>query len=473
MPKKLKTFNSFVDQLLPIEIDILLSVAQFKEPENTALLNQIANNVLHPNKRLAFDENINKRRYSNLKTWIEAKLDAKDVDRHYKWLQHIDEQVMCDTISPNEEKELISYLRNYSSPDYYFMKLYQVAEHYRSFLLIRVRHEFYEHAQRFLNRFESAYKKSMEVHNEIQRASVDIVNQYIKMNTETRHWVKRLQDFFYDENLDGFNRYMAAIRLIFIYYNYREFEKLIYVYDYLDDLLKTGNFYSRRIIANYYGNRLMLHSRYNELEKAERYGYLSLIPRTIDYVYYLNNLCSVLLRQKKSEIALKLMRSNIQEMRKTQGIHTKVNFVALYVKCLNDTNQPQPAESFAESFLNDIKEELFEYRWHFFFVSYLEALALQGKYKKLVWHSERLKLLKHDEQYRQNLGYLPTLYWQITIGQYKEGLIQFEECYQLLKASALTWMAHPSKVKRMQELIKETSRFDLELGKQLSAIEFK
>lgn len=92
-------------------------------------------------------------------------------------------------------------------------------------------------------------------------------------------------------NLDGLNRYLAIVRLTLIYFNYREYDRLDKIYDDLDGMMRGGQFYSRRILLNYYANRVMLHSKRNELEKASVYGYLSIRQHSGDYLHYVNNLC--------------------------------------------------------------------------------------------------------------------------------------------------------------------------------------
>ena len=66
------------------------------------------------------------------------------------------------------------------------------------------------------------------------------------------------------------------VRLTFLYINYREFEKLKKLFVKLDDMFMKGENYSRRLLANYYANRLILHSKFNEWETAINYGYLSI-----------------------------------------------------------------------------------------------------------------------------------------------------------------------------------------------------
>ena len=105
-------------------------------------------------------------------------------------------------------------------------------------------------------------------------------------------------------------------------------------YDVIDALFEKGLFYSRRLLINYYGNRLLFHTRFNEYDKAEFYGYLSISIKTSDYLHYVNNLSAILLRNKKNTEALSLMRQVHPEMKHTHSFHNKVGFMSFYGKCL-------------------------------------------------------------------------------------------------------------------------------------------
>ncbi len=137
----------------------------------------------------------------------------------------------------------------------------------------------------FIEEQRQNYQKALEVNLLLHDATNDIVNQYITKSTDSRQWEDRLISIFYDSTLDGLNRYYAIVRLTFIYYNYKEFHKLSQIYNDLDKLIISGQIYSKRILVNYYANRLLLHSRYNELDKAAYYGYLSIKVHSSDYLF--------------------------------------------------------------------------------------------------------------------------------------------------------------------------------------------
>lgn len=268
-----------------------------------------------------------------------------------------------------------------------------------------------------------------------------------------------LTEVFYNEELDGLNRYLALVRLTFVYFNYRQFEKLREKYNYIDGLFKNGQYYSRRILLNYYGNRVMLHSKFQEFDKAEYYGYLSVREKNSDYIHYVNNLSAVLLRQKKYQDALQLMRSAYPEMKNTPSFHNRIGFVAFYLKCLNDNQQYKNAENYAESFLQAYKKEIFEYRWHIFFSSYLEAILQQEKYSKLLKVVRKYQLLDRERQYQKNANYLPTILWYNAVAQYKEMLIQKDEITSLIQDSIGQLDRVEAKQHQLRDLLEELRPF--------------
>ena len=71
------------------------------------------------------------------------------------------------------------------------------------------------------------------------------------------------------------------------------------MYEALDGLLRQGMFYSRRILFNYYANSVLLHFKFDALQQAEEFSYLSIKQKNADHLHYLNNHSAILLRQGK------------------------------------------------------------------------------------------------------------------------------------------------------------------------------
>lgn len=402
-----------------------------------------------------YDKSIDKRKYSNLKNWINDKLDQIDVDVQFEWMSQMERQIMTDTIAPGEEKVLIRRIKRYEKPGFYFTKFYELVELYRHFLLIRMRYNHHAITNRFVKKYRDKYRECKAVYDKMHEATLDIVNQYSRQSAHSKHWEQWLSDIFYNEELDGLNRYLALVRLTFIYFNYRAFDKLLPKFDYMDRLFSQGVYYSRRLLLNYYGNRLLLHTKFNEYDQAAYYGYLSIRDKNNDYLMYVNNLSAVLLRQHKSREALELMRAAYPEMKETTSFHSRIGFVAFYLKCLNENEQYKNAESYAESFLRAYRKEVFEYRWHIFFSSYLEALLKQEKYGKILKTVRRYQLLEREQAYQSNANYLPTILWYDAIAKYKEMQMAREDLLSSIRSSIENLRGAEAKQYQLRELLEQ------------------
>lgn len=422
MKEKLKNFTCFVRELFPHEVSYLSTVAKFEDPENQKIFERIEISKKIGQDFLPFDPSIDKRKYSRLKKWISHKLSLLDVDLQYQWITQMESQIMRDAISPEEEKELLKSLSSLRTP-YYFIKHYELARHFRQYLLIRMRHHAYGKVQKYLETHEAAYNHSVETYEKIHLATVDITNQYSLNNTESEQWEQFLKECFYNEKLDGLNRLFSAVRLNFLYLNYREYEKLELLLDGQDKLFQKGICYSKRILANYYSNRLLFHSLVGDMEKATHYGYLSIQRKNADYLHYVNNLSSVLLRSGKKQEALRLMQEALPELKQITSTHTRVAFATFYIRCLTQNDLRQEARKYAEIFLRGYSDQVMSQRWHSFFTAYLQSLLEQESYEQIVRTCNKYRLFKKEESYKKRPGYIPTLNWYISLAQYKEGII--------------------------------------------------
>ncbi|TGE16607.1 hypothetical protein E5J99_09525 [Hymenobacter elongatus] len=362
---------------------------------------------------------------------------------------------MTDSISPGEEKALLQTIARYEKPDYYFIKFYELTLSYRQFLLIRMRYKDYQTVSHFIERQRGSSEKSRAVSQKIHDATLDITTQYAQHTTESRQWEQWLLDTFYDEPLDGLNRYFAVVRLTFLYFNYSAFDKLKVVYDALDMLLRQGVFYSRRILFNYCANCVLLHSKFDVLQQAEEYGYLSIKQKNNDHLHYLNNYSAILLRQGKIHEALCLMKQSFPALKHTNNLRNKIGFMSFYVKCLNLNGQPADGEKLADSFLRDNSKDILAHRWHIFFVAYFQALVLQEKYDKLLKTCRKLHLLQKEADYRTRPNYLPTLQWYYNVSQYVENEIDDDHLVENMVSSGQPHFGNPHKQRLLLDLLQE------------------
>lgn len=453
--QKLKKFSEYAEQILPHEASYLLSIENFEDENKRAILERIAHNSNNFNRPIEYDTKIDKRKYSNLKNWIDSRLEEINVDYHFEWINEMDRKVMTDSITPEEEVVLLKTMKNYQHPIYNFMKYYELLLNYRHFLLIRLRYDDHKKVNQWIKSYSGEYARAREVNEKLHQATQDIIDQYSLNNTESRHWENWLTEKFYDDTLDGNNRYFAIIRLTFMYFNYREFEKLKDVYDDLDKLLAQGFFYSKRILYNYYANRLMLHSKFDVLQQAEEYGYLSIRQKNADHLQYLTNFSSILLRRGKIDEALSLMKESMAEMKTTHNFHNKIGFVAFYVKCLNLNGQPADGERYAESFLRINKEHVLSKRWYIFFTAYINALLLQEKYEKVISICKKYGLLTRDEKDQKKPIYLPTIRWYYEMSLYMEGRIGDDKLIDAITNSGKDYLQNHQKSSVISNLLND------------------
>lgn len=464
MRSKLQKFSEFAQMLLPHETAYLLSVQQFDDKIKLAILERVHENCQPQQPFTPYDEELDKRKYSNLKQWIAERLRAVDVDAQYEWLLEVERQIETDSIAPDTEERLLEFLRSCSPIDYHFSKCCEVARLYRHFLLIRMRYAEHREVEDFLRRNQDAYERARQVREQLHEATQDIVRQYSKQATESIQWEPWLTEIFHDKTLDGWNRYMALVRLTFIYYNYRRFEPLREKYDYLGGLFRQGKYYSKRLLINYYGNRLLLHTRFQEYDEAEHYGYLSVRVKTADYIHYANNLCAVLLRRKKYAEALSLMKTALPESRTTHSFHNKIGFVALYIRCLRHTNQHRAAENYADTYLRAWRKEIFEHRWHAFFTAWFEVLLVQKNYSKILKLTDKHQLLERDEVFADKTFYLPAIPWYYAVAALNTQRLQAKQVQERVEPPLDRMTIFPEKRPQLEELLQEVKVHDTNLA---------
>lgn len=453
---KLQKFTQFAEALLPHELGYLQSVAQFQDEEKSSILDRLVANCQPHAEFTPYDTSIDRRKYSYLMNWIEQKLDTISVDKQYEWVSLMEQKIMTDSISPEEEKDLLASIREYDKPLFYFVKFYEMVNNYRHYLLIRMRYAEHQIVDAFLRKMRYAYDRSIYTNERMHRATLDITAQYATNEQESGHWESFLLNTLQDDSMDGYNRDLAAQRLAFLYVNYRQPEKLRRVYNYLDDMLRSGLYYSRRILAKYYANRLILHAKLEEWQTAETYGYLSVRYQGSEYLQHLTNLSAVLLRQEKNEKALHLLQAALPEVRKSQSYHDKTGFAAFYIKSLFKNRQQRKALQYAESFLRSHDpEQLFLQRWHIFFTAYFQLLTHEERFADILSLARKYNLQERERSYQKSAGYLPHLRWYMELAAYKEGKLGESALLDLIRIGLESYQRTEGQQLRMREIITE------------------
>lgn len=430
MRTKLKIFTEFVNNLLPHETRYLLSIQQMTDPVKLKILQQVDENCQSSQQTIPYNTAIDKRKYSHLKNWITKQLKAIDVDEEFAWMCELERKIHWDNINHQEEEKLLKFIRNYSPPIFNFSKFYELVRHYRQFLLIRLRYADYQFVDTFLHQYQSVYERSQLVGQQLHQATQDIIQHYAENSNESIQWEQWLSDVFYDEDLDGFNRYMALIRLIFIAFNYNKYTRIQEMFDSLDQSFSVGRYYSKRLLLNYYNNRLLLHTRLNEPDLAEYYGKLSIRGRNYDYILYVNNLCNVLLQSGKVDESWQILRQALPALKTTHNYHSRIGFVALYIKTLIMQGELEKARSYGEINLKAYEKEILRYRWHRFFASYLECLLLLGRYSEVLTLVNKYDLLEKEKKYKSRSHYLPSISIYSLLAKYQLGELNFSKLIQ-------------------------------------------
>lgn len=433
---QLKKFTSFANLLYPHEVQYLNSIEQFEIQETKAILHIINHNVKTPDKLLPFPKDYDKRRYSNLMKWIKDKLSAADVDVFFEWIMEMEKRINMDDILPEDEKKLLKLTNIITPSSYNFIRFYEMLNSYRDYLLIRTRVFYYQSVQQYLKKYEQAHKNAMEINRKMNHSAVDIIHQHTTSTGDSIQWETFLLETFRNKSIDGFTRYKAFVRATYIYYNYRKFDKLRVIYDELDKEIQTKKFYSKRILANYYANRAMMHSMLREMEIAEKYAYLSIRQQNSDFLFYLIKLCNILIINNKNNDALILMQKHLPQLKKINSMYTKIGFVSVYLRVLNKCGKYSWAESYGETFLSAYKKEIFTVRWHIFFCPYFMSLLKQEKYYELIHLEKKYNLSAMEKEYLGKARYVPTLLWYQALAKYMEGKISESQLKEIVKQSS-------------------------------------
>lgn len=424
MRSKLQKFTDFANGLLPHETSYLISIQSFEDPLRLQILERVHHNAQHIEQFIPYDPDIDKRKYNHLKNWINHRLASIDVDQQFSWIHKMEEKVVTDAIQAKEERQLLKVVKDYQHPWHYFTSLYEMLDNYRHFLLIRMRYSDHEVVNDFIQTYKGDYELSKKVSERIHEATRDIVNQYSGQSIQSDHWKAWLEEVFYNESLDGLNRYMALVRLVFIAHNHRQYDALKEKFEYLESNIVKGKDYSKRLLLNYYNNRLMMHTNFKEYKEAMYYGNLSIRYPSHDRLLYVNNLCAVLLRQNAHQEALELMQRVAPDVRKTTNMHNRIGFIAFYMEALIKNGLYKNAERFGDSFLNAYSKDILKFRWHLFFSIYLESMIYLEHFSKIIRLVKRFDLIGKDEAYRSKNNYSPVIRVFYKLAEYKEGIIR-------------------------------------------------
>lgn len=457
MKTKLKKFTEFSKAILPNEAKYLEDRYQFTDPKKRQIISRVIANALSQNKPIPFDATIDKRKYSYIKDWIEKKLANIDVDANIDWIMALNKKILTDAIASNEEKAFLHYISTYKTIEYNFQNLYELAKEYKSYLLVRMRYKDHQTIANFIKSFKTFYEEAVIVKDKLYAATGEITDQYTRNNTETKHLETWLLSVFNNKDIDGKNRYQAFILLAFMYTNYNENSKLKAIFDQIDQFFNQGEMYSRRILSNYYASRVLLHSKQDEFEEAEFYGYLSIRQNNNDALMYLNNLVAILLRNNKPESAYSLLEQHNDLYKETHNYHQKIGYSSYRIRVLSELQKHQLAESTAKTFLKTYKNEVLNHRWHHFFTSYINVLITLEKYEDVLKLASRFDLIEKESERQKQNNYVPNISWSISLSRYMEGHINSNRLLEEIKAPLKTIQPTKNQKQLMVKVIDKLS----------------
>lgn len=396
--EKFKKFKLLAANLLPHESEYLIHIIKSADPDKISILKNLDSYVskCSPENSLVVDEQIDKRKYSNLLHWIQAELMKIDVDKKLQWTNSTHELILLDRINPEREQQLINAAKRFTSSDFNFLKFYDMLVAYKHYLLIRMRYNEYQIIDQITQKYHYDYQRSKLIYEQLQQATVDIIGLGGSLKREAIQWKNWLFQNFKNPQLDGLNRHMSAIRYIFVCLRYGALDDLGHILNLMDAFFKNGQNYSRRLLVNFYDNKLVYHDKIKDYEKAKFYGYLSIKYDQDDSIIYRNNLINLLIKNLHFKEALEVIDSTDFKIKNTRNFHSAIGFISNHITCLTKTDQTKQAILKGRVFLNAYTHNIIKYRWHRFFSAYHGALLTQELYTEIIKNTEKHKLQQKE-----------------------------------------------------------------------------
>jgi hypothetical protein len=455
MKVKLSQFSDFAKSLLPEEVLLASYSHKFKDPDNIEILRRTVQCAVEHDSFTGFDQTLDKRKYTYVKNWILRKLESIDVDEQYDWMVDTERMVMHDNIEPLRERQLIQLIEGSSPSDFYFLKLYELTIYFYHFAQIRMKESTSEEVRKFIEKNEYAYVYGRKCLEEMAKITQDVIDFYLGKSELKVEGEIKLCDFYKDTNLPGMIRYYALVRLTFLYYIQNRLEQILPFYDIMQNYFLQGKYYSKRILSNFYSNLLIIHSKLNNLEQAERYGKYSIHYKNNDYLHYLNNLAAVQLRLQKNDKALETLKCGLKEARQTDNFHNKQGFTALFVKALSEKGQLKAAEKYGETFIENHRKDVLKARWHLFFTTYFQVLWGLERYRRIISLTRGLDLLNQEERLKSSNRYAPVLALFYYLSLYQEGKLDGDQLIEHIRAYNIELKKHPEYNTTLQQLQKK------------------
>ena len=433
---KLKKFVTYSNALLPHEIILLNRIKQFQDDDRLSIFETLHHNIINKQKPGQFDTQIDKRKYSHLMTWMQTKLKGFCTDNYYERLNYFDIRIKTDTISSEEEKELLQLIKTYTPHHFHFIRFFEVVKSYLMFLLVRVRLNDYGLIQKFVHEYHDDYARCKEVSNRMTQATGDIVTDYhnSKISQNSTKWISWLTRLWKDPALDGHNSYQALILLSYVALLKNDFlYEVLGYYEELESHLEDGSYYSKKLLLNYYGNKQLILMKLHQYDSALYYGKLSISEQGNDYVMYLNNYCFNLLKLGRAKEALNLLEAARPFARQMSNKYNRTLFISSLMKSYNDNELFKNSKQYAENRLALYEKDILEHNWNKFFRTYIETLIHLGEFVKAKKVIRKYNLVERETTFLKNYISFPYFKWFLALANHKEGNITESKFLTTLK----------------------------------------
>jgi tetratricopeptide (TPR) repeat protein len=447
---KLKKFTEFSDGLFPSEVAYVKANNDYRDSELLKILDRVEKRVLEENTDKEFDGSIDPRKYSKLQKSFKNKLSKIDVDRYYEWISKANYLINIDAIPPEEQTRILREIEIFEPGWYHMGSFYRLVERFDEYLVRRYREKDLKSVRAFLSSNRKNYLRNLETSEKINSITDRVV--FGRGNGELNKDLSWLLKVFYDEELSKKNRYGALVSFMMYHINLKNIDQVIEPMRILEKAIFDGDFYSRRILANFYANKLLLLNYRGKFEEAAFCGRQSIKHYTEDFLYYLNNYSSVLMHLNRCEIALSNMDRSMKVFKSTRDKGRKVIFISNYCRCLNRLGQYKKSVRIARRFLDEMGTQIMQYRWHYFFRIFFFALLQANESEQMMKIERKFKLVDRERK----SGLLPYLAILKLGASYREVRLSQKEFDSQLSSLKTEFKAYVKP--ELQELLSEIER---------------
>lgn len=390
---KLKRFTQYIDTLFPSEIGYVRQNNAYEDQELNGILDLSIRRISHNDGAASFDPSIDPRKYSKLIKNIDKKLGEIDIDRYFEWISEVNHLITMDSIPPEEQTKILREMQLFEPGWFHMESFYRLIQNYEGYLLRRFRESDYDLVKAFNRRYLDTYNAYKKMEAEVAVITEQIVFQNSRLDSTKLDW---LLEVFRDPEVSKKIRYHALLAFMMHHINRKETDVLVKPMQELEDAIFDGEFYSRRILANFYANKLIVLRWQRSYEAAAYCGLQSIKHKTEDYLYYLNNYVSVLFHLSRTDEALTKMQEMFVDYKSSRDLGRKIVFITNYCRCLNLENRYVKSASLARSFLDEQGKRILKRGWHYFFRTYFFALLKCDETERIVRLERKYKLTDRE-----------------------------------------------------------------------------